>query len=272
MDRSARGVLEAIVAAKRREIDRLRPARAALAAAARAAPPSRPLESALRASAVQVITEFKRRSPSAGWIRQDARIQDIVPAYEIAGAAALSVLTDLEFFGGSLVDLEEARKVSRLPVLRKDFILDELQLLEARAAGADAVLLIVRILDRAALPDLIATAEGWGLSVLVEAHDAEDVEIALQSGARILGINNRDLTTFRTDTQTVLKLLPAVPGDVVVVAESGLRGRSDVERYGAAGIDAVLIGEVFMRERDPGTAAASVLGCPRAARVAHAPL
>ncbi|MGH7466416.1 MAG: indole-3-glycerol phosphate synthase TrpC [Longimicrobiales bacterium] len=271
MDRNARGVLDSIVAAKRREIDRLRPAQAALVRAAQSAPPPRSLESALRAATVQLIAEFKRRSPSAGWISQDAQVTSVVPAYEAAGAAALSVLTDREFFGGNLVDLEEARKVSRLPVLRKDFILDELQILEARAAGADAILLIVRILEQEQLTSLLRAAVAHALDVLVEAHDANEVERALAAGARVLGINNRDLSNFQTDSQTAMKLLSAIPSDVIVVAESGVRGRADVERYGAAGFHAVLIGETLMRAREPAAAAASFVGCARASRVAAAP-
>ena len=269
MDRNARGALETIVAAKRREIERLVPARAALEAAAAGAPPVRSVESALRAATVQLIAEFKRRSPSAGWIREDAAIAEIVPAYEAAGAAALSILTD-QFFGGSLVDLEEARKVSSLPLLRKDFMLDEVQLLEARAAGADAVLLIVRILQPAELERLLQFAAVHSLAVLVEAHDAQEVSIALAAGARVIGINNRDLSTFRTNTETALSLLPVIPGDVIVVAESGIRSRDDVARYGEAGFDAVLVGELLMRQRLPGAGAAALLGCERAPRLSAA--
>jgi indole-3-glycerol phosphate synthase len=271
MDRNARGVLDSILAAKAREIDRLGAARGALLSAARAAPPCRSLASALRAATVQLIAEFKRRSPSAGWIRQDAQVASIAPAYEAAGAAALSVLTDREFFGGCLVDLEEARKVSRLPVLRKDFIIDELQVLESRAVGADAILLIVKILAREQLAALLRAAAAHSMDVLVEAHDASEVEQALVAGARVLGINNRNLSSFQTDRQTAMKLLPAIPGDVIVVAESGIRGRDDVMGYGAAGFDAVLVGETLMRAREPADAAARLVGCPRMARVAAAP-
>ncbi len=271
MDRNARGVLDTIVAAKRREVQRLQLARSALEAAARASSAPRPFELALRAATVQLIAEFKRRSPSAGWIRQDAAVAAIVPAYEAAGAAALSVLTDQEFFGGSLVDLEEARKLSRLPVLRKDFLIDELQLLEARAAGADAVLLIVRILEPEQLRELIDAATRMSLGVLVETHDAAEVEVALAAGARVIGVNNRDLSSLRTDTERALMVLPRIPADVVVVAESGIRTRADVARYGAAGFDAVLIGETLMRQRDPAPATAALLGCPRATRLATAP-
>ena len=269
MDRNARGALETIVAAKRREIERLAPARAALETAAQAAPPVRSFESALRAATVQLIAEFKRRSPSAGWIREDAAIAEIVPAYEAAGAAALSVLTD-QFFGGSLVDLEEARKVSRLPLLRKDFMLDEVQLLEARVAGADAVLLIVRLLNLSQLDRLLTFAATLSLAVLVEAHDAQEIETALAAGARIIGINNRDLSSFVTNTDTALSLLPGIPSDVIVVAESGVRTRADVARYGEAGFDAVLVGEMLMRQRLPGAAAATLVGCERAARLSTA--
>jgi indole-3-glycerol phosphate synthase len=270
MDRNARGILQTIVAAKQREVERLRSARRDVEAALRDAPATRAFAPALRAAHVQVIAEFKRRSPSAGWIREAARIAEIAPAYTTAGAAALSILTDHEFFGGSLVDLEEARKVSRLPLLRKDFIIDELQVQEARAAGADAILLIVRILTPDQLRYLLQVAEALTLGVLVETHDAGEVQEAVAAGAQVIGINNRDLSSFQTDTRRAFELLSGIPADVCVVAESGIRTRMDVEAYGAAGFDAVLVGETLMRENEPARAVQQLANCPRAARLTAA--
>lgn len=265
MSRNARGVLEPIVAAKEREVAALRSRSAELREQAHRADSPRGFAAALRAPEVRVIAEFKRRSPSAGWIDEDAKIASVVRAYEAAGAAALSILTDQDFFGGSLADLQEGRKVTRLPVLRKDFIIDELQLFQARAAGADAALLIVRILTPSQLRDLLAVAAAIGLDVLVEAHDALEVEVALEAGATLLGINNRDLSTFVTDPDLVLRVLPDIPRETVVVAESGIRDRLTIERYGAAGVHAVLIGESLMREADPEAAARRFVGVARAA-------
>lgn len=270
MNRSAIGVLDTIVDAKREQLAQLRARRQELQQAARRAAPTRGFAAALRGPEVRVIAEFKRRSPSAGWIHEQANVASVVRAYESAGTAALSILTDQDFFGGSLADLEEGRKVSRLPVLRKDFIIDEIQLWEARAAGADAALLIVRILDRTHLQELLATAREIGLDVLVETHDAAEVEIALRAGADVIGVNNRDLSTFSTDAGLVLRVLPDIPAETVVVAESGIRDRATIERYGVAGIDAVLIGESLMREADPGVAAREFVGVARRERAPSA--
>jgi indole-3-glycerol phosphate synthase len=270
MDRNARGALEPIIAAKRAEVDRLRPHAAQLAADARLVPPTRPFDIALRGQNVRLIAEFKRRSPSAGWIHRNASVAQFVPAYQAAGAAALSILTDHDFFGGSLVDLEEARNLSTLPVLRKDFIIDELQLLETRVANADAVLLIVRILSQHELRDLVQAARDLGLGTLVETHNAAEVESALVAGAEVIGINNRDLSSFQTNTETALAMLPHIPAEVIVVAESGIRSSDDVRRYGAAGFDAVLVGEWLMRQPDPDAAAQLLAVHPRSNRGAVA--
>ncbi|RMH20742.1 MAG: indole-3-glycerol phosphate synthase TrpC, partial [Gemmatimonadetes bacterium] len=196
---------------------------------------------------VSVIAEVKRRSPGAGAIRPDLDPVALAARYVAAGAAAVSVLTDREYFAGSLDDLVAVRARVDVPVLRKDFVIDPLQVYEARAAGADAVLLIVRILDDEALAELHGLAVSLGLGVLVEAHDAEEVERALAAGARVVGVNNRDLSTFRTDLSTTLALAGRVPADRVLVAESGIAGGDDVERLGAAGVDAVLVGEWLLR-------------------------
>jgi indole-3-glycerol phosphate synthase len=234
-------------------------ARAAEAMAARA--PARSLRAALRRpGGVTAIAEHKRRSPSAGWIRQGAAVAEVVAAYAAGGAAALSVLTDEPFFGGSLGDLAAARAVAGIPILRKDFIVDEYQIVEARAAGADAVLLIVAALGESELAALVEAAGRWGVEPLVEAHDADEVARAVAVGAPIIGINHRDLRTFTMDLDLAVRLRPSIPADRVVVAESGIRGRADVQRLGAAGIDAVLVGETLMRAPDPAAALRELLG------------
>ena len=266
MHRNAIGVLQPIVAAKEAEIQLLRPSAAQLRHAAEDMPPVRSFTRALRGPDVRLIAEFKRRSPSAGWIQQSAAVNEIVPRYEAAGAAACSILTDREFFGGSLEDLEEGRNLTKLPCLRKDFLLDEIQLLESRVAGADAVLLIVRLLDDVQLRDLLQNARALGLDVLTEIHEPEEVERALRAGAEIIGVNNRNLSNFSTNLDTVLALLPGIPGDVTVVAESGIQSAQDVARFGAAGVDAVLVGEALMRAQDPGVRVAELVGQPRLRR------
>jgi indole-3-glycerol phosphate synthase len=234
---------------------------AALERAAAARPPARSLRAALRRPGrVTAIAEFKRRSPSLGWIRQDADVAKMVAAYAQAGAAALSVLTDQPFFGGSLEDLERAREVVDLPILRKDFVVDEYQIVEARAAGADAVLLIVAALDDAALRSLFAACARIGVEALVEAHDADEVARAAAAGATIIGINHRDLRTFTLDRDLGLRLRPRIAPGTIVVGESGIRDVRDVRRLGAGGIDAVLVGETLMRADDPGAILGELLG------------
>src|SRR5690606_33487001 len=187
--------------------------------------------------------------------------------YEAAGASAISVLTDGEYFGASLDNLMAVRSRVGVPVLRKDFVLDAVQLWEARAAGADAVLLIVRILDDAALADLLSLSRELGLSALVEVHDERELDRALEAGAEVVGVNNRDLATFRTDLAVTERLAARVPADRILVAESGIRAAADVDRMGAAGADAVLVGESLMRESDPGLAARALVGRPRTGRL-----
>jgi indole-3-glycerol phosphate synthase len=259
-------MLARIVATKQEEVAALAPRRAALRGAAEAAPAPRPFEAALRAGPnVGLIAEIKRRSPSAGPIRPELAVAEVARAYAAAGAAALSVLTDREYFGGSLEDLAAAREAVALPILRKDFVVDEAQIWEARAAGADAVLLIVRILDDARLRELHALARGLGLGVLVEVHDRAELERALAAGARVVGVNNRDLDTFRTDLDVTLSLSGSLPAADVLVAESGIRGPEDVDRLAAAGVDAVLVGESLMRSPDVEAAARALASRPRGA-------
>jgi indole-3-glycerol phosphate synthase len=208
---------------------------------------------------VNVVAEFKRRSPSRGAIREDVEPDDVAVAYEAAGAAALSVLTDEDFFGGSAEDLRRARGATLLPVLRKDFIVDPYQVWEAAALGADAVLLIVAALTDLELGVLLETTAGAGLEALVEVHDREELARALAAGARIVGVNNRDLRTMEVRLLTALELAPAIPDDVVAVAESGIRTGADVKQLRAAGYDAFLVGEQLMRTGDPGVGLAVLL-------------
>jgi indole-3-glycerol phosphate synthase len=226
---------------------------------ARAAPPPRDFWGALRARPLACIAEFKRRSPSAGWIRQDADPADIGLRYQEAGAAAMSVLTDTPFFGGTLDDLRRARSATELPLLRKDFMVDRYQVAEARAAGADAILLIVSALGDEEITVLSAEAARWGLDVLVEAHDPTEVHRAVGAGARLVGINHRDLRTFAVDTTLAVRMRPQIPASRLVVAESGIKTPSDVQHLRAAGINAILVGETFMRSPDPGAALRDLL-------------
>jgi indole-3-glycerol phosphate synthase len=208
---------------------------------------------------LNVIAECKRRSPSRGILRADYDPASIAEAYQAAGAAALSVLTEPTFFDGTLDHLASVRERVRLPLLRKDFIVDEYQLIEARAAGADAVLLIVAALDAAGVRRLAARAAGVGLAVLVEVHDAAELAVALDAGVRLVGVNNRSLRTLAVDTRASLDLAAAIPDDVVAVAESGLRSHEDLCRMRDAGYDAFLVGEQLMGAERPGDALAGLL-------------
>jgi indole-3-glycerol phosphate synthase len=216
---------------------------------------------ALAAPGMQLIAEMKRASPSKGDIHAGAAVAPIVSAYAEAGAAAISVLTEPKWFGGSLDDLVEAHATVRTPLLRKDFIVEPYQLVEARLAGASAALLIVAAFaDAGALSELIAVADELGLDTLVEVHDARELGTARAVGAGIVGINNRDLHTLEVDLQTSLRLRPAIPSGVTVVAESGITTRDDVLALDAVGVDAILVGEALMRGNDPGATAADLLG------------
>ena len=199
---------------------------------------------------VALIAEIKRSSPSAGLIREDFDPAGIAASYRAGGAAAISVLTDERFFGGQLGYVAEAKSAAALPVLRKDFTVDEYQIYEARAAGADAVLLIVRILSDAQLRAYRALANELGMAALVETHNAEEVERALESGAEIVGINNRDLDALTTDLATTEALASRIPHGPTIVSESGISSRGDVERLARCGVHAVLVGEALMKSKD----------------------
>ncbi len=211
----------------------------------------RPFSEALTRPGVSLVAEFKRRSPGAGDIRPGADVAEIVSAYERGGAAALSILTDEASFGGSLDDLRAARAASELPILRKDFIVDPYQLVEAAAYGADAVLLIVAALHDDDLAELHDGARGLDLDCLVEVHDEPDLERALALGADVIGINNRNLADLSVNVETTRELMRDVPAGKTVVAESGYSRREQIEELERIGVDAVLIGEALMRADDP---------------------
>ena len=218
----------------------------------------RPFEDALRrkvrAGQAAVIAEVKKASPSRGVLREPFVPAEIAASYEAGGAAALSVLTDERFFQGSAAYLQQARAACGLPVLRKDFMVDEYQVVQARAIGADCILLIAACLDDAQMADLEAAAQALGMSVLVEVHDGAELDRALRLKTPLLGINNRNLRSFEVTLQTTLDLLPRVPAGRLLVTESGILARADVQRMRGAGVQAFLVGEAFMRAADPGAA------------------
>jgi indole-3-glycerol phosphate synthase len=220
----------------------------------------RPFSEALIDEGISLIAEMKRASPSRGPIRPEASVAEVVAAYQAGGARAVSVLTEPAHFGGSLDDLVEARGACDLPLLRKDFVVDAYQVLEARAAGADAVLLIVAALGGERLAELMAAAADLGMDSVVEVHDEDEVEVAVEAGAEVIGINNRDLHSLEVDLATTFRLLADVPAGTVVVAESGIHERGHVEDLEDAGIDAILVGEALMRADDPGRAIRELLG------------
>lgn len=249
--------LDKIVAARRAQVESDRAGldeadlreRAALLRSGQA---TQRLRSALRGSGdIGIIAEFKRASPSLGEIRPEADPAQMVALYEAGGAAAISVLTEPQFFKGSLDDLRAARATTRLPILRKDFIVDEIQIVEAAAAGADAVLLIVAALTDDELSRFRVLAEDLGLDALVEVHDAAEIKRAGEIGAILIGVNNRNLRTFETSLQTSVELAAIAPPDATLVSESGISTRADVERLERCGYHGLLIGESLMRADDP---------------------
>jgi indole-3-glycerol phosphate synthase len=242
--------LEPILAATREEVARRREAVPVAALERSGSEQVRSFAEALARPGLSVIAEHKRRSPSAGQIREDLSLEDVVGAYERGGATALSILTEGPSFDGSLDDLRAARAATTLPLLRKDFIIDRYQVLESFAAGADAILLIVAALSQADLSALHTQALELGLSVLVEVHDERELDAALSLGAPVIGINNRDLTTLEVDTRRTFELLPRVAGRSLVVAESGFSRRDELDELAQAGVDGVLVGEALMRSRD----------------------
>jgi indole-3-glycerol phosphate synthase len=244
-------VLERIVAETREEVERRRREQPQPPAPSSTHSPSGRFHAALAGEEIAIIAEFKRRSPSAGALSERPDLDRTVRAYAEGGAAALSILTEGPNFGGSLDDLARARELCDLPLLRKDFLVDPYQLHEARAAGADAVLLIVAALDPDELAALHRQATELGLDALVEVHDLSEVEVALGAGARIVGVNNRDLRDFSVDIGRTAALRDAIPDDVLVVSESGISGAAQVQALAGSGVSAVLVGEMLMRAEDP---------------------
>jgi len=261
-------ILSRIIEVKRREIAQAKASMPLAEVEARARAQGAPrdfvgaLRSRISAGLPAVIAEIKKASPSKGVLREDFDPGVIARAYARGGAACLSVLTDREFFQGSAEYLVAARAVTGLPVLRKDFIVDAYQVVEARAMGADCILLIVAALAPAQMRDLAAAARELGMAVLVEVHDRAELDTALGLATPLLGVNNRNLRTFETRLATTLDLLGSVSPDRIVVTESGILSREDVQVMRAAGVGAFLVGEAFMRARDPGTALSSLFATP----------
>ena len=214
--------------------------------------PTRPFASALRRDHLAVIAEIKKASPSKGVIRADFRPEAIAVSYQEHGASCLSVLTDQEFFQGSSEIFAAVRTVSTLPMLRKDFMLADYQVFEARAMGADCILLIVAALEDSLMQDLAGQAKELGMDVLVEVHNAEELERGLKLNMPMIGINNRNLRNFETSLATTIELLPSIPDEVLVVTESGIHQQDDVESMREHGVNSFLVGEAFMRADDPG--------------------
>ncbi len=258
--------LEEILSTTRSTLPSLRARRAELERAALAAPVPPAFLAGWDRGRIALIAEVKRRSPSAGTIRADLEPAAHARAYAAAGASAISVLTDGPYFGGSLEDLRVVATQVRVPVLRKDFIIDEAQLFEARAAGASAILLIVRALTPLRLRQLARVAAQLGLSTLVEAHDAAELEVAIESEAPVIGINSRSLDSFTVDVDAAWSLLQTVPADRIAVAESGMAKVADVEKAAQAGADGVLIGTALSSASDPGALAGHLALVPRRGR------
>jgi indole-3-glycerol phosphate synthase len=251
-------ILDAIVSDKRKELERSLQACSLVEIQQRAlsAPPVIDIAPRLRGSTVALIAEIKRASPAAGLLEEDFNPADRAGRYAAGGASGISVLTEEKRFLGSLSDLIEVRALlgslgaSRPPILRKDFLFHPYHLYEARAAGADAILLIVAILPKSTLQTLLELAAELELSAIVEVHDENQVESAIDAGAKIIGINNRDLRTFITSLEVSERLRPLIPAGPIVISESGIQRRQDIERLAAAGVDAVLVGEALMRSTD----------------------
>ncbi len=253
-------ILERIVARKREEV--LERSRVFPLSSLRAALPAerRDFAAALAAPGLSAICEIKRRSPSRGPLCESLDPVELAGNYARSGAAALSVLTDRDFFGGSEDDLRQAREATALPVLRKDFTIEPYQVFEARAIGADAILLIAAILTDTVLSDLRRLAAELGLAALVEVHDEAELDRAIAAGATLIGVNNRDLRTFKVSLETCLRLRARIPSGVLSVAESGIATRADVRRLEDAGFDAALIGEALVTDPRPGARLESLLG------------
>lgn len=253
-------ILDKILETKRAEVSLLKKERAFDPAALPTLPTPRDFRKALAQKDCAIIAEVKRKSPSRGVLRDGLDPLKLAGIYEASGAAAISVLTDGQYFGGSVDDLRSVSSAAGIPILRKDFIIDPVQIYESRAIGADAVLLIARVLEEGQLKDFLGIAQSLGLAALVEIHDRADAEKAVAAGAEIIGVNNRDLTTFVTDIRTTLDLLPCIPEEKIVVSESGINTRPDIMMLQAAGVRAFLIGEALVKADDPGLKLRELLG------------
>ncbi len=248
-------ILKEILEEKRRELSLLEKEEsiAELKARIRDLEPARDFKGALVKYAVNIIAEVKKASPSKGIIRDDFDPVEVALEYERNGACAVSVLTDRKYFMGSLDNLVRVKAATLLPVLRKDFVIDPYQIYESRAAGADAVLLIVAALEKSVLDDLLGLCGTLCITPLVEVHTEEELDTALEAGSEVIGINNRDLNTFVTDLSTTVRLAKKIPGDRIVVSESGINTPDDVRILRDAGVNAFLVGEALVRESDIGT-------------------
>jgi len=265
MEISARpkNILDRIVEARRESVShrkRVLPEAALRMAVGKKIPPPRGFACALTGPAVRIIAEMKKASPSRGLIRAEFAPASLAASLEGAGAAALSVLTEEDFFSGSLADLKEASRVTRIPILRKDFIIDSWQVWEARAAGADSFLLIAAVLDDGILRELLALGRSLGMEPLVEVHSRPELDRVLVAGAQIIGVNNRDLQDFSVRLKTSLDLIHEIPDECIAVSESGLSTREDIDRLRNAGFDAFLIGEHLMQQDEPAQALIDLIG------------
>jgi indole-3-glycerol phosphate synthase len=265
MEISARpkDILDRIVEARRESVShrkRVLPEAALRMAVEKKIPPPRGFASALTGPGVRIIAELKKASPSRGLIRTEFAPASLAASLEEAGAAALSVLTEEDFFSGSLADLKEASRVTKIPILRKDFIIDSWQVWEARAAGADSFLLIAAVLEDGILRELLALGRSLGMEALVEVHSRPELDRVLVAGAQIIGVNNRDLQDFSVRLKTSLDLIHEIPDECTAVSESGLSTRADVDRLRDAGFDAFLIGEHLMQQDDPAQALIDLIG------------
>ena len=256
-------ILDEIIADKKKELAGTKQEKsfADVKSAAADSEPTRGFETALAGGGeIRIIAEVKKASPSKGVIREDFDPVGIAKAYAEGGAACISVLTEKKYFQGSLDYLAKIRRAVGLPLLRKDFIIDEYQIFEARSAGADALLLIAACLDRGQMEDYLGTAQSIGLDALVEVHTARDLDKALSIGATLVGVNNRNLNTFGVDLQTTIDMMKDIPRDRTVVSESGIATRAQVQMLQETGVAAILVGESLMREEDPGKKVKELLG------------
>ncbi|HUF31431.1 MAG TPA: indole-3-glycerol phosphate synthase TrpC [Gemmatimonadaceae bacterium] len=260
------GLLGRIVDEARERVEALKPLEAELRTSAMAAPPHPPFAAALRRDSLALIAEIKRRSPSKGEINSRITISMQARAYEDGGAAAISVLTEERHFGGAVADVAEARRSTRLPILRKDFIVDPLQIAEARAAGASAVLLIARALAPTELAHLAASAHSYGIETLVEVRSDDELDRALALPGSVIGVNSRDLETLAMDRSVSARLLPLIPSDRIAVAESGIATVADATAFAHMGADALLVGSALSASPDPAALAAELASVARVGR------